>query len=1089
MNSLSDAKHSRTAGLLAEAAERAGKYEWVRAAELYQLVLDSPESQRGNSEVAKISELQAKSYFRAAFQSLTRLEFKATMHLAESAYANLKQFYEKLGSISAAKLAEARILSAKYWQIEDPSERKVLAERGSVLAEEAATVYERESDRRGIAEAYKEILVNLTELYRFAPDWKTLREIYQKVIKISQKAAKEFEELRDTESQLECLSMEGWFIEEVAGFALRASEISEIQKTEKQMVDQVRIAVASNGTPYATFLANEVFGYAETDMAKGLPFLEKALSAAEDTKDKLLAGRVLAVAGQKAMWASQRESETDKAKHFLERELEYGRKAISFLEVPFSGHLLDWATNDISEAHIRLGREVESDLSRKKEHLLEGIRWSDITMNYKKHVNWPSGSFSKGKASIFLAALLDEPLEKRRLLKDAISLAEETMREHARVLPHSWNAGVMYNYLALAKAELSKVEQDPPTKKRLLENAIRDMGKCIDLCTSWAIYPDFMIATARYQEWYGDILNELYKLSSTQDDGKRSVHAYETAISLITRSEFTGPVPQLRWKIAGIQNTMGEYRAAAGSFKQAGEDYRQGALKTPSLRQTFQEISSYMDGWASIDNARVHHEEEQYSLASECYHKAADSLQRAGPWSHLAKHYKACAFIEDGEASSRHEKPEAAIQSFTSAIEIFREAKKDLQSDHSEKRGTSEKIELEEWVRVTDGRIHYCEGRLEFEEAKLLDREGEKNASSVKFGSASQVFRDLTLRADSERTRREVDALAHFSEAWSKLKEAEEKSSSELFAQASDSFLQAHSVATGKFRPLALANSAICKAFQSGAMFRRTRDPQIYSGIKRDLETATDYYQEGGFQNAADWTLATQRLFDALLYLADAEAERDPKKKAELYHLAEKHLELARKLYDGAGFSSKSDEAQKHLTRARQEKEILLSPLEALTENPAMTSAITAPVSLIRDQAAGLEMYEAAKIVGSLTLHQKEIGVGSDLTMEVEIANIGKTAATLMKLEHLVPDGFEIDREKMPQHVEGNYLDMRGRRLEYLKTHEAKIPVKAKRKGTFQLQPRILFVDEKGKYRSYEFEPAAVTVKELGIGGWLKGPK
>ncbi len=37
--------------------------------------------------------------------------------------------------------------------------------------------------------------------------------------------------------------------------------------------------------------------------------------------------------------------------------------------------------------------------------------------------------------------------------------------------------------------------------------------------------------------------------------------------------------------------------------------------------------------------------------------------------------------------------------------------------------------------------------------------------------------------------------------------------------------------------------------------------------------------------------------------------------------------------------------------------------------------------------------------------------------------------------------------------------------------------------------PRVLFVDEKGNYRSYEFEPVALNVTELGIAGWLKGPK
>ncbi len=322
------------------------------------------------------------------------------------------------------------------------------------------------------------------------------------------------------------------------------------------------------------------------------------------------------------------------------------------------------------------------------------------------------------------------------------------------------------------------------------------------------------------------------------------------------------------------------------------------------------------------------------------------------------------------------------------------------------------------------------------------------------------------------------------------MKEAEAAASSESYAAAAESFVKAEKVATGKrFRLLALADASVCRALQYGTEFRRKRNTQLYSEIKRQLETATDYYQEARLQNAADWTTATAKLFDALVYMADAASEKESGKKTELYKLAEKHFQLAAKLYDRAGSTVKRDGALRHLERAKQEKELLLAPVEALVENPAITGVVVAPVSLIRDQASGLERFEAAQVVGNLSIVQKEVGVGSELTLELEIANVGRTAATLMKLENIAPEGLEIDRQGITAKVEDNYVDMRGKRLEYLKTHEVKIPLRGKRKGLFEVRPRILFVDEKGTYRSYEFEPTSVTVKELGISGWLKGPK
>jgi len=62
-----------------------------------------------------------------------------------------------------------------------------------------------------------------------------------------------------------------------------------------------------------------------------------------------------------------------------------------------------------------------------------------------------------------------------------------------------------------------------------------------------------------------------------------------------------------------------------------------------------------------------------------------------------------------------------------------------------------------------------------------------------------------------------------------------------------------------------------------------------------------------------------------------------------------------------------------------------------------------------------------------------------------------------------------------------------GKSLGQLRTEEINLILKPLDKGTFQIKPRILYLDEAGKYKSHEPEPATVVVKELGISGWLKG--
>jgi len=94
-----------------------------------------------------------------------------------------------------------------------------------------------------------------------------------------------------------------------------------------------------------------------------------------------------------------------------------------------------------------------------------------------------------------------------------------------------------------------------------------------------------------------------------------------------------------------------------------------------------------------------------------------------------------------------------------------------------------------------------------------------------------------------------------------------------------------------------------------------------------------------------------------------------------------------------------------------------------------------------------------------------------------------------VKLENIGAEGLQMEGSRVPRQGKGDFIDMKGQKLEYMGTHEIKIPMKAVRAGVFQLKPRIMFVDEKGNYKSYGFEPVSVTVRELGISGWLKGPR
>ncbi|TMI20468.1 hypothetical protein E6H36_12915 [Candidatus Bathyarchaeota archaeon] len=109
--------------------------------------------------------------------------------------------------------------------------------------------------------------------------------------------------------------------------------------------------------------------------------------------------------------------------------------------------------------------------------------------------------------------------------------------------------------------------------------------------------------------------------------------------------------------------------------------------------------------------------------------------------------------------------------------------------------------------------------------------------------------------------------------------------------------------------------------------------------------------------------------------------------------------------------------------------------------------------------------------------------------MNLDMVNVGKTPATLVKLEGVVPEGLDIEEGNGYLRRVGACVELKGKRLEYMSSHGVRIVLRARHKGTFEVKPKVLFVDEKGVLGSFEFQPTDLVVKELGISGWLKGPR
>ena len=344
---------------------------------------------------------------------------------------------------------------------------------------------------------------------------------------------------------------------------------------------------------------------------------------------------------------------------------------------------------------------------------------------------------------------------------------------------------------------------------------------------------------------------------------------------------------------------------------------------------------------------------------------------------------------------------------------------------------------------------------------------------------------------EHESDRQELKPIVCLCRAWQMMTRAEAEASPDLYLEASQLFDEAKENSLDeKARVLALGHSRFCKALEAGTRFEDTRDTTIYLTAKKHIEAATNYYLKAGFKTASEYAKATYRLFDAYMFTYKAQTETAPGKKAQFYQMAEKLLQASAGSYMKAKHPEKSEEVQRLHESVKEERQLAMSLAEVLhAPLIASTTASFSTPNPIYEKAVGLERFEHAHVQANLFIQLSEVKVGENVDLEIELVNAGKGPATLVKVEDIVPAGFNVIEKPEMYRVEDSYLNMKGKRLDPLKTEGVKIVVKPRSKGTFIMKPRILYLDETGKYKSHEPEPVTITVKELGIKGWIKGER
>ncbi len=1085
--------------ILAEAKDQEREHDWLGAADSYKRFL---ELGPGREDVKRAETVERLGYalYRAARQADTAEEFKARIGQSRIRYEQGHDLYEKLSSVGRKLRCDAMIQHIGFWLASKPDERKKLATEAWRLTRQALEAFEQAGEAQEYGRTYNQAPGNAGFASTLEWNPEAARGFARETVETGEQAISLLTSIGDRHelprayfTTATCLEWTTLWME----LDQRAKTVEKVRAYWKKA--ETLLGGLDYEMEFFAFAPGATYGW---DSDEALRVRENALEHLRKIGDKWLVARTLDIQAWTTLSRSLGVEDPDDRIKLAMRALEYAEEArrhfAIFSYISGRGGMA-WVGAPRADVYWYLAL-WETDLDKKGDLLREARVAAEDGLRLAKDSGYPivisTEHLSYGRILGSLAGIERDAETKRRLLEEALEHHNESITIIAQRDPLSyWNQGVGYNYLADAKAELADLAKDVEMKRKMLQDAIMTKERSLNLCTKQADFyekQDHIVFPSRIGGWqyeHGSLLDRLYALTGSREDLAKAGEAFLLAADSFRKSNNASRMAECYWRAAQAFDALGDHLQAEEKFSLASVSYKTAGEKIPQLKEFYKDQATYLEAWSEIEKAKHHHERQDYGSAKEFHDRAASLHKSTREWSFLTPNYSALAQLENGEDLSRKERGREAIQAFDQANRLFNETRTMLQAELSKIESVDKKQMVASLVKGADLRQNYCSGRIALEEAKLLDRKGDYSSSSQRYGQAAETFEKVTQNLELERVRMEVALIATVSRAWQKMIGAEAEASPELYREASTLFEQVKDLSPNeKAKSLALGHSRFCRALDAGTRFADTGDPSLHASAIQHLESASKYYLKAGFQDASEYAEATELLLDAYLHMDEAKREKDHEKKTKLYAMTEKVLQASAESFLKAQHPAKSQEALRLLEKVKKERELTMSLTEVLL-SPVFVSATTAfsAPTQARERPVGLERFEYADVQASLITRQKSLKVGEDLDLEIELVNAGKGPAQLVKVEELVPEGFELTGKPEPYRVEDSYLNMKGRRLDPLKTEEVKIVLKPKVQGQFTLKPRILYLDENGKYKSHEPEPIEITVKELGISGWLKG--
>lgn len=1089
--------------LVDHAVEQEKRWNWLGASESYEKALkQTPDGD--HQRTGDILERRAYAFHKAALQADTHEQFEERTKEAIECYTKAKRAYEGTSEPVAPgrkSRCDAMLAYLDYWLAGNCVEKKKSIDEAWTKAKTALNNFEAAGKSLDFAVTFNQLSLAAAFSYNYDDNAETrekkLKEARGYAESCIMYLSPSDNPVELSKAHAKCTGLHVALEKDFASFAdkdkldidawnhwLKARELSEEAALEE--------------IPYIVILQSWP---AACSTEERLKIYTKGQELAKKTKDRFFLGCVLDGMAQRKFCEAMSADELPKRNALSKEGSQAAKDAqenLTTMRFVSPNVICVWTPVPDAGYHFSVF-ELEKDVKTQRELLHKAYEPCIEQLKQAKESGYPdvvnAANFMLGTVLKGMATNEADIDRKRSYLERAVEHLKKAVSDDKRIHPTQfYPQGLDLLSIAGALFEITKITSDLETKKSILKEAVLRKQESLALCekelsATQDTNPDISgeIATGHYTA--GIWAKELFSLSGDMNDLKQAPESFNKAVVWYLRAGLLSQSAETNWEAAQTYDRLGEYLKASERFDLAAKDYEKAATNIPRLNEFYADHAIYMKAWAEIERAKYHHLRQEPGLAKESYENASAMHKSTRRWSYLTANYSAWAKIEQAEDLSRNENSQEAVKAFEDAAHLFQESKSSLHDQVAKIENSSEKQMVRDLERAADIRRDYCKARIVLEQARMLDKQGDALATSEKYGQAASSFETIAEKLESDQDRKEILLMITLTKAWQAMALAEAETSPDHYERASQLFDEAKDLSTGeKAKLLVAGHSRFCKALGIGMRFVEKGDVTLHAEATKHLQSAADNYLKAGHKKESVYAKASKLLFDGYVHMGKASAEDDQGKRAKLYMMAEKVLHESAISYEDAKQPGKRDQVLRLLEKVKEERELALSLTEVLRAPDTISSTAAFPTPTpSHETATGLERFEHTDIEVILVAHPKHLHVGQDIEIEIEMTNAGKGAARLTRVEGLIPNGFEVVSKPERCMIDGNCLDLRGRRLEALRTEVVKFVMRPTIKGKFSLNPRIQYQDESGAHVDKDTAPVEVIVKEMGISGWLKG--